>query len=227
MNSLKNKSCETLYDTVIHLRNNIDTLLKKLVKYEKTGEIKLTHSNYKDLEKLGFLVNKRSELSLTPIGKEYVSCNDGSKKEAIKRVQILFYNFSDIYPFWILLFILNEYKQLSREQINDILNIKLEYIEDILNNNFDVIERIEFLTKDYEDQTETFGYVSNFIENTGLVEIIKDGRRKAGLKIIDKYQKFINRLLKNYPKIDKEKIEEIYKSNKIDYKIRMFLSGRR
>lgn len=216
-----------MYDCVSDLRNNIDTIVGLLRSYYSEKEIKSTHSNSQDMEKFGFIKERqRNILNISPVGLVYCETQETLEREAIKRIQILFYCVEDIYPFWILLKLLYENRELTRENVNNIMDIPVEEIREYLEGR----KRITLSNKSFsKDKTEMYTYIANFMVNTGFVSSEKEGRRLSKLVLREDKNKFIQRILRRYPTINKKTNEtlyrELYQSDGLEEKIDKFLMG--
>ena len=214
----KNEECKYLLDTLKNLKNKLGTLLQKL---QDRSIPESDHSTSKDLEKLCFF---RQDKSISSIGKKYLHSSLEDRK-IIKTVQILFYNFGYIYPFWILAFFINKYgdkREISKKELNYILGLEIEEIK------FIVKGEKKFSLCQADEEFSTF-YIRDFLDNLNIIERINSGTSREKIRIKLEYIRYADYIFKVYPKLNKESnfkaYRELYESDNLNKKIETFLLG--
>lgn len=227
-----------LINALSDLKNNIDSLLNTtLCQIEENTIKKVTHSNISDLKKLGFisLENYSSKNPvLSEIGNSYynaLKCNDFDVQNLIKRTQIILYRNDElnVYPFWLLLCIIQKNKSLTRKQL---LNITMLPIKELNNFNLQNHSKIDYSLE--EKARRSLTYIVNFLNNTGLIMEYTNESKEKIITIKKEYlntskKEILNNILLKYPcgrdYVDFEIYRKHYESSNIQEKIKFIIKG--
>lgn len=231
----------TLRDLLKSSRVNFETLINNIFEeedslyrvgyfhYSNTGfsetffysesdlDNKFHKSKLPDLAKVGF-VTKNTEnkyFSLSPVGLQYAEAmlvGDDTTKKLIKRVQILFYKVNDnIYPYWIMLYLIRKFDGLTYELIEKILDLPLEQILDYENITLDMLNSVAATGNKHAS------YISSYLKATNIC--YEDNEKCILIK--ERYLDYIDTILMEFPAMFKndDKYRDLYCSKVDNLKI--------
>lgn len=183
-------------------------------------ENKFHKSKLPDLGKIGFVnrIARGGPFLLTPVGEQYVEAmenEDNIIKELIKRIQVLFYRIDDnVYPYWIILYLMNKFDVLTNELIEKILSLPLEQLLDYENFTLEMFNGIEILGNPHAS------YIFSYLKATNLCyEDTRDGEKVLLIK--EEYHDYVNTILMGYPAVfeNDDEYRDLYCSKVDDQKI--------